>query len=187
STTWYNGHTNVSRTGLPAGEYFFTVFDSLGLCYEVFRNYTYPTTVVSIDTVLTHTHCDFYSDDDLKNRAANGSIEITKITTQNAEYTDFSDFTFVWEDIYQQTTKKAENLPIGDYYVNIQGKNECVSRIYAGKIVSEIELNPTISSVVSADESATTICFGDSLQLQAQSFESIMSGYSPTLTNKKYT
>ncbi|MFW5850853.1 MAG: gliding motility-associated C-terminal domain-containing protein [Bacteroidota bacterium] len=179
TTTWYDGSSNLERTDLPAGEYFITVFDSTGVCYEVFKNRTDPIRVTEIETSVEPTRCDFYSDEDLANKMPSGAVLIESITTQDGTYTDFTDFTFAWNDRYSQTVAEAQNLPMGDYSVSITGKNECVSTLFAGTVVPQIMLQPSIFATDGNVAKRTEICLEDSVQLEADVTESFNAGYSP--------
>ncbi|MFO7868050.1 MAG: gliding motility-associated C-terminal domain-containing protein [Bacteroidales bacterium] len=179
TSTWYDGVSNLERRNLPAGEYFFTVFDSTGVCYEVFKNKTYPVTVKSIETVVSPTHCDFYTDQEYAHKVPTGSIHITSLTTQNNTYTDFNDFSFEWDDIYEQSSAKAANLPAGNYSVSITGANECVSTLHAGTVVPQVKLHPSIVAPHFAAHNRVQICLEDSIQLEADVEESFNADYSP--------
>jgi gliding motility-associated-like protein len=185
-TTWYDGVTNLSRTELPSGEYFFTVFDSIGVCYEVFRNNTFPVTVLDIKTEINATQCAYYNPEQHSALAPDGSISITHIQTHEGDFTDFSQFSFAWEDSQNQTQTRAENLSQGSYYVNITGTNECVTRMFAGSIEPRVTLHPSIIAEKTSQIGRETICFGDSLQLQAMPHETFITGYTPATAPRNY-
>lgn len=186
TTTWYDGVTNLERTMLAAGEYFFTVFDSLGLCYEVFRNNTFPIQVTEINTTVEHTHCAFYTSEELTANKPDGSIQINEIRTQEGSFSSFENFSFSWEQKEDETNPSIQHLVAGDYYVNIQTTNECITRVFAGTILPRVSLQPSIISAKTTASTREKICFGDSLELRAITQESFIDGYSPASTAKTY-
>jgi gliding motility-associated-like protein len=132
----------------------------------------------------------------MASKTPEGSIDITQITTKKGNYenpteyetlTDFSDYKIIWDDPYKQTTAKASNLPIGEYYVSFVGKNKCVSPIHAGSIDAFVNLTPRIASVEDTIYDRKTICFEDSLQLNAEVKEIYTHGYSPASAVREYT
>ena len=198
TSTWFDDNINRTKTGLSKGEYFFTVLDTLGLCYNVFANYTNPIVVSSIDTVVTNTHCNFYTDDELAAKVQEGSIEILNLTTKKSNYSeptnfettsDFTKFTILWEDRYSQTTPKADNLEMKEslYYVNITGENHCVSRLPAGKIDAFVNIENRIKSVDDNIYDSKQICLEDTIQLQADANEIFTHAYVPSSTLRQYT
>jgi len=198
TSTWFDDNVNRTKTGLPKGEYFFTVLDTLGLCYNVFANYTNPIVVTSIDTVVTNTHCNFYTEDELAAKVQEGSIEILNLTTNKSNYkdpansettNDFSKYTILWEDRYSQTTPKASNLEMKQslYYVNITSENHCVSRMPAGTIDAFVNLENKIKSVGDDIYDSKQICLEDSIQLEADANETFTHAYVPSSTLRQYT
>jgi gliding motility-associated-like protein len=198
TSTWFKDKTNRIKTNLPAGEYFFTVLDSLGLCYNVFANYTNPIVVSSIDTIITHTRCNYHTDEELSANKPEGSIEIVSITTKRGNYNDpaeyqtlsnFPEYTIRWEDSRNQTTRKATHLEqnTNGYFVNLTGPNQCVSRMPAGRVDALINLDAKIMSPDDNVYSKHTICLEDSIQLEADVQESFTHNYTPVNTSKTYT
>lgn len=198
TSTWFKDKTNRTKSNLPAGEYFFTVLDSLGLCYNVFANYTNPIVISSIDTIITHTRCNYHTTDELAANKPEGSIEILSITTKRGNYNDpaeyitltnFPEYTIRWEDAQSQTTRKAVNLEqnTDGYYVNLTGPNQCVNRMPAGIVDAFINLDARIVSVDDDVYNKNTICLEDSIQLEADINETFTHSYTPGNTTKTYT
>jgi len=184
---WYLGSSDTVRVGLPAGEYFITISDSLELCTAVPKKlYTTPYTVTSIDSVITHTKCNFYTQQQVDDVLPEGKIEIVELTTGEGTYSSFGDFTFAWEDDYSQTGNVASHLQVGDHYVNITGNNKCVSRVHAGTIQARVNLFPDIETVENATRLRTEICLGDSIELRAKAYETFKFSYSPSITTRNY-
>lgn len=198
SSTWFKDNTNRTKSNLPAGEYYFTVLDSLGLCYNVFENYTNPIVVNSIDTVITHTRCNYHTTDEITANKPEGSIEILSITTKRSDYkdaanyqtlTNFPDYTIRWEDSRSQTTRKATHLEknTSGYFVNITGTNQCVSRMPAGVIDAFINLDAQIMSADDSVYSKYSICLEDSIELEADVHETFTHSYVSANSTKAYT
>src|SRR5690606_8651355 len=105
--TVYDGTTNTIKSGLAQGTYVFRVEDALGICSNEFTNYTYPLVIDEINTGITHTHCNFYTNEELDAEIPDGKIIVTHIITKKGDYnntsnydtiSDFSNYSFLWND-----------------------------------------------------------------------------------------
>lgn len=148
---WEDGSSDVFRDNLYGLIYILTITDSKGCTQDLVPDISavYPGGVTMENTVLAN--CNFNS--------PTGALQVDQVMFGEGPYT------YVWNDPAQQTTATATNLEAGVYRVTITGSNECAKSFfdtvhYATFVNSYAE---SIDHKVGID----TICFGDSIQLNA--------------------
>lgn len=194
--TFYDGTTNITKSGLAAGSYVFRIEDSLGICSNEFTNYTYPLVVESINTGITHTHCGFYTNQELETNTADGKIIVTHIVTKKGDYldnsnfdtiSDFSAYSILWNDSKNQNTSTASNLIAGEYTVSFTHTNGCENTFVAGSVDPLVSLSTRISKAGEPLFDMGSICLGDSIRLEAHANAIYSHGYVPANESVTYT
>jgi gliding motility-associated-like protein len=192
----YDGVTSITKTGIEAGAFEFRVYDTLDICHNEFTNYTNPIIVTEIDTLITPTHCNFYTVDEINSDTPNGSIEITKIITQERNYddvsdndsiTDFTGYSFIWEDPNSQSEATAINLVENEYFVTVIGTNECETRFNAGIVDAQVNVESKIISAKDSLNDRISICLEDSVLVSGNTTIWYTSSYTPIDNDTIYT
>ncbi|MFO7869037.1 MAG: gliding motility-associated C-terminal domain-containing protein [Bacteroidales bacterium] len=174
-TFYEENPSNIIRDELAAGEYVFRVEDSLGICFKEFTNYTHPVVIDTISTEVSHTHCNYYTDEQLLTNDPNGDLELVEIVTKKGNYNlsdnyttrvDFSDYTIEWSDADSQDTPLAQSLVAGEYTITLTHTNGCSQTFTAGTVDAFVSLTNKISQVEEGIFDEASVCLGDSLRLE---------------------
>jgi gliding motility-associated-like protein len=194
--TFYDGATNIVNDGLSGDTYVFRVEDSLGICFNEYTNYTYPLIIDSITTLVNHTHCNYYLDEQLNQNVPDGKIELSEIVTKYGDYSnpanyttisDFSDYTISWNDNARQTDEVADNLIEGNYEITLSHINGCTQTFEAGSVDALVNLTNRISTVQEAVFDRYAICLGDSVRLESHPGISYTHSYVPASETPEYS
>ena len=176
--TWYDydPYESSELTNLPAGSYTCTISytENPEDCYIEKKLYTNPLMPESIVAESHHTHCNYYTDEELQSGATDGYIEITKLIVSQGSYdestrsiADLNDYTFEWSDSKNQTGKIARNLNKGYYEVTVTGKNNCYKTFPTDEIDSYLSLDAEIYATDDNTLIRKEICLEDSLNVSA--------------------
>ncbi|MEK7834391.1 MAG: SprB repeat-containing protein, partial [Acidobacteriota bacterium] len=106
--SWSNGGGGPTISGVVAGNYCLTVMDAQSCSATACADVTQPTEI-QLYTTTQNAGCD---------GATNGSIDLS--VTGGA-----SPYTYAWGS--GQTTQDLQNLPAGQYVVNVTDANDCIA------------------------------------------------------------
>ncbi len=194
---WTDFSSNENRvlSGLVAGEYYCTITNSKNPddCYIVQTMNTNPLLPMSVKTEAQHARCNYYSDAEIRNREADGSLEVTKLMVAAGDYSEMSpvdqmnDYTFLWNDPLRQSGRRALNLTAGNYEVTVIGPNGCSNTFPASEVGANINLMAEIVVAEDSTRERKVICFGDSLELTAAVKARFYNGYMPSMDEVSFS
>ena len=196
--TWYSyePYEKQALTNLPAGTFACTVTytEDPTECYVEEELYTNPVMPDTLETMIQHTRCSYYTDTEIQNGVTDGSIEITQLLVSKGNYdkttrtvADLADYTFEWNDVKKQKTTQAVNLQTGEYEVTVTGKNNCYKTFPAGTIDSYVKMDAYIYATDDSTVIRKLICLDDSLNVSAHLETQFDYNYTPVDNSVSYS